>query len=186
MSPNSSLSEISSKLERLEWKPFVTTQESVVELWNKLQEFPQVFDDFGKGNFDEFVGKLFHRNNLFFDIGDGLGIACGFGVRPGLDMVLHLVMFDKRLRGREPLFLEMMGFCFDRLKLRRMTAIIASDCQTAIRLVQRLGFVREGVMREALKRNDHLFDVECYGILREEFDATVEAYAKRSTPADAA
>jgi hypothetical protein len=159
------------------------TEENIISLWKKLQDFPQVFDDFGKGNFEDFIGKLMLKTNIYLDIGNGLGIACGMGVRPKLDMVLHLVMFDKRLRGREPLFWDMMGFLFDQLQLRRMTAVIADDCRTAIKLVQRLGFVREGVMRHALKRNDTLFDVEIYGILREEFDATVKSYAERSASA---
>lgn len=168
----------SSEQQRVEWGPFVITEKSVDELWDKLQQFPQVFDDFGKNDKQGFVARLMQRNNIFIDIGPGLGLAAGMAVRPRVDMVLHLVMFDRRLRGREGLFFEIMDEFFKTLQLRRMTAMLASDARTGIKLVQRLGFTQEGLMRDALLRDGQLFDIEIYGILKEEFDATYEAFAK--------
>lgn len=166
---------------QLKWGPFIATEQAVKDLWEKLQEFPQVFDDYGKDDFESFLGKIMHRNNIFIDIGPGVGLACGFAVRPRLDLVLHLVMFDRRLRGREELFMEIMDYFFQKLQLRRMTAMIADDCKTAIKLVQRLGFQLEGIMREALKRDGKLYDVQLYGILQEEFDAIYRASTTRAS-----
>jgi hypothetical protein len=167
--------------EQLEWGPLVLTNEKIVKLWNDLQEFPQLFDDYNKGNADAFIGKLLSPENIFIDIGHGLGLAAGFGVRPKLDMILHLVMFDKRLKGREGLFRDIMGYYFRALKLQRMTAIIADDCKTAIKLVQRLGFTQEGKMAKSVMRNGVAIDSYIYGILREEFDAQVNTQSARPT-----
>jgi hypothetical protein len=162
----------------LSWHPFRMTKESVEVLWKRLQEFPIVFDDFGKGDFDGFLGKLMHRDNMFFDIGPGLGLACAFAVRPKLDTVLHLVMFDRRLRGREGLFLEILGWLFQNLQLRRCTAMITDGNRTAINLVQRLGFQMEGRMRQSLLQDGNYKDIEIYGMLREEYYASYARYTE--------
>jgi len=154
--------------EELRWGPLVLTREKLVSIWEQMQQFPQVFDDYSRGNFDDFASKFLVASNVFIDIGPGLGLAAGFAVRPGLDAILHLVMFDRRLRGREPIFKEIMGYFFDRLKLRRMTAMLADDCQTAIKLVERLGFKKEGTLRNALLRDGAYLNVHLFGLLKEE------------------
>ena len=103
------------------------------------------------------------------DIGPGKGLAAGFAVRPGLDAVLHLVMFDGRLRGREGLFREILEYYFKSLKLRRMTVMLSEDARTGIKLAERMGFKLEGTMRKSIKRDGKLFDTRIYGILYEEF-----------------
>lgn len=152
----------------LRWEPLVLTDEKVRFIWDQLQQFPLVFDDFSKGRYDDFVAKFFVPNNVFIDVGPGVGLAAGFAVKPGLDAVLHLVMFDRRLRGRESTFKEIMAYFFQRLQLHRMTAMIADDARTAVKLVERLGFKLEGTMRGALLREGRYIDQHIYGILREE------------------
>jgi hypothetical protein len=165
--------EISSEQQQLSWGPFVLTQENVQRAWIKLQEFPVIFDDFNKNNIQNFYDKLLDPHNIILDIGPGVGIAAGFMVRPGLDMVLHIVMFDKRIKGREPLCREMMKYFFDKLQLRRMSAIITEDARTAVKLALRLGFTLEGTIRKGVLRNGEFLDAYMYGILKEEFYATV-------------
>jgi hypothetical protein len=158
---------------RLKWEVLVLTKEKLDHLWEQVRQFPKVFDDFSKGNFDDFARRFFIPNNVFIDIGPGLGLAAGFAVKPGLDAVLHLVMFDRRLRGREMVFREIMSYFFKHLRLRRMTAMIADDCQTAIKLVERLGFKEEGRMKRAVLRDGKLHDQLIYGILVEEMNGSV-------------
>lgn len=154
--------------EDLKWELLVLTPEKLQWLWERMREFPQAFDDFSKGSFDEFAEKFFVRTNIFVDIGPGLGLGAGFGVRPGLDAILHLVMFDKRLRGREWLFKDILTYFFNRLKLRRMTIVASAENLTAIKLANRLGFQREGTMRKALLVDGNYLDQVVYGILKEE------------------
>lgn len=161
--------------EDLRWELLVLTPEKLQWLWERMQEFPQAFDDFSKGSFDDFYKGFLVRSNIFIDIGPGLGLGAGFGVRPGLDAVLHLVMFDKKLRGREWLFLDILGYFFDHLKLRRMTIIASDDNKTAIKLANRLGFKLEGTMRQSLLVDGKYIDQLIYGMLREELNAAVAA-----------
>lgn len=135
-----------------------------------MRQFPQLFDDFTRDDPQPFLDKLLSPNNIFVDIGPGVGIAAGFAVKPGLDMVLHLVMFDRRLRGREQLFLGIMEYYFRALRLRRMTAVIAADCEPALKLAHRLGFTTEGIVRYGVLRNGKYIDLHLLGLLREEFN----------------
>lgn len=151
------------------------TEHKVQYLWNQISQFPQVFDDFSKGNYEEFARQFFVSNNVFIDIGPDLGLAAGFNVRPGLDAILHLVMFDRRLRGRENVFQEIMRYYFHAFKLRRMSAFIAADCLPGIKLIERLGFKLEGVMRKAVLRDHQYHDWKIYGMLQEELH---EAHTK--------
>ena len=151
------------------------TEHKVQYLWNQISQFPQVFDDFSKGNYEEFARQFFVPNNVFIDIGPELGLAAGFNVRPGLDTTLHLVMFDRRLRGRESVFRDIMAYYFRAFKLRRMSAFIAADCLPGIKLIERLGFKLEGVMRKAVLRDRQYHDWKIYGILQEELH---EAHTK--------
>jgi hypothetical protein len=152
----------------LPWGPLILTPEKVDELWDKISKFPMVFDDFSQGDSGAFIAKLTNPRNVFIDIGGGLGLAAGLNVRPGLDAMLHLVMFDRRLRGRELTFLQIMHYFFITLRLRRMTAVLADSAKTGIKLVQRLGFKHEGTMRGAILLSGEYVDAHIYGFLREE------------------
>jgi len=152
----------------LTWQMLVLTPDRVMYLWEQLRQFPIMFDDFSRDNQEMFFAQLTNPKNIFVDIGPGLGLAAGFAVRPKLDAVLHLAMFDRRLRGREDLFKDIMQYFFDHLQLRRMTAMITEDAITAVKLVERLGFQEEGLMRYAVLRDGKYLNVRVYGILREE------------------
>lgn len=172
--------------DKLWWGALVLTEEKIKYLWEQMQRFPIVFDDFSKGNYENFLSKFFVPSNVFIDIGPNLGLAAGFATKPGLDSVLHLVMFDRRLRGREETFKEIMGYFFDKLKLRRMTAMIADDAIFAKRLVMRLGFKEEGCMRKSILRDGEFKDTYVYGILREEMNGTLsQTQSTRPTSGDA-
>lgn len=168
MDINTSSAETPHQAPQLEWKPLVLTNEKLDALWEKVRTFPQVFDDTSKGNKEMFVARLLDPKNIFVEIGEGLGLAAGFNVRPHIDMAVHLIMFDRRLRGRELMFLGILGYFFERLKLRRVTSVITEDSPMTIRLALRLGFKHEGTMREAVLRDGKYLNAHIYGMLREE------------------
>jgi hypothetical protein len=152
----------------LGWELLVLTPEKIAWLWEQVKQFPIIFDDFGRGDFDAFTAKLTNPRNAFVDIGPGIGLACLMGIRPRLDALVHIVMFDRKLKGREPLFKEILQYAFNRLQLRRVTAMISSDASLAIALCKRMGWTHEGTMRQAMLRDGHYTDIEIYGLLREE------------------
>jgi len=63
----------------------------------------------------------------------------------------------------------MLRFGFHELNLHRVQLTVFSTNTRAIRLYERLGFTREGVMREALHRDGQHFDMLVYGLLAHEW-----------------
>lgn len=65
----------------------------------------------------------------------------------------------------------LLRFAFDELNLHRLQLTVFEYNRRAIRLYERLGFVREGVFREALLRDGRRWDMYLYGLLAREYAA---------------
>jgi hypothetical protein len=154
--------------DQLSWQLLVLTREKIASLWEKFQEFPQAFDDLTLGDYNRFMRVLMDPANVFYEIGDELGLASAMQVRPRLDAVIHLTMFDRRLRGREQTFLEILDDLFTRAKLARVTAAVHEDRATARKLVERIGFTYEGTLTRAALRDGNYVNIDIYSLLKEE------------------
>ena len=62
-----------------------------------------------------------------------------------------------------------LGYVFNELGLRRVEADIDPRNLPSCRLVDRFGFVREGLLRERWHVNDEICDSAIYGLLRQDF-----------------
>ncbi len=67
-----------------------------------------------------------------------------------------------------------LNFAFQELNLHRAQLTVFSYNEAAIRLYEKLGFIREGVYREFLERDGQRHDMYLYGILRREWEAGAE------------
>lgn len=156
----------------LNWRLLVLTKEKLASLWAQFKDFPIAFDDVTKGDPQHFMKVMFDPTNVFYEIYNQddvtVGIASAASVRPRLDAVIHLTMFDRRLRGREGLFRSILTDLFEKAALRRVTAAVPGNRATTRKLLERLGFVHEGVLREAMPMDGSFIDVGIYGLLREE------------------
>ena len=64
----------------------------------------------------------------------------------------------------------LVRFAFDALGLRRLEADVDPRNARSIRLLERLGFVREGHQRERYEMQGEIQDAVLYGLLRREWD----------------
>ena len=62
-----------------------------------------------------------------------------------------------------------LGFAFDELGLVRIEADIDPRNTSSWRLLERIGFVREGLLRKRWRVNGEICDTAFYGLLEEEF-----------------
>ncbi|MFN2223586.1 MAG: GNAT family N-acetyltransferase [Candidatus Promineifilaceae bacterium] len=62
-----------------------------------------------------------------------------------------------------------LAFAFDELNLHRVQLSVFAYNERAIRLYEKLGFVREGTYREHLRRDGQFHDMYLYGLLRREW-----------------
>src|SRR5215467_10259397 len=164
----------------IEFRPLVLSKEKIESLWKDFSQFSQVFDDVVPKTFEVFQQTLMHPYNAFDEfVEDGVtvGMASAMGIRPGVDAVIHLTMFDRRLRGRELVFLMALGDFMVRYKLRRVTAFISDDNPMAQKLARRIGFVHEGTMRAGMKRGGKFWDTQMFGMLIEELADALKAHA---------
>lgn len=67
-----------------------------------------------------------------------------------------------------------LRFAFHELNLHRLQLTVFSYNQRAIALYEKLGFVQEGVFREHLQRDGRRYDMILYGLLRREWEASVD------------
>jgi RimJ/RimL family protein N-acetyltransferase len=101
----------------------------------------------------------------FIDIGGILWLhgTCWLGIAIGAD-------YQGQGYGYEAIDL-MLAFAFRELNLHRVQLTVFAYNLRAIRLYEKLGFVREGAFREALHRDGQRYDMFVYGILRGEWEA---------------
>lgn len=85
---------------------------------------------------------------------------------------LGIVIGEKDLWGRGYAYqavVQAVNHAFDVLDLYRITVEVFADNPRSVRLFERVGFVREGVMRENLQRDGERVDELILGLLRHEW-----------------
>jgi ribosomal-protein-alanine N-acetyltransferase len=69
----------------------------------------------------------------------------------------------------------LLGYAFVELDLHRIEADVDPRNKASIRTLERLGFQKEGYLRERWKVNGEIQDALFYGLLRGEWEASVQA-----------
>jgi RimJ/RimL family protein N-acetyltransferase len=143
--------------------------------YEKLSNFDTLFNDFIGDSFEAFVscfieqdesGELFAKG-LLWQV-DDVGILYITKIVPGVEAKAHFTFWDGRLKGREQLILEMCAHVVRKLHLHRLYAEVPLYALPTIKFVERLGFVKEGRMREAIRYKGSWFDVNLYSLLEHE------------------
>lgn len=84
-----------------------------------------------------------------------------------------LVLADNEYNDGSAMFESMyftMSYAFDELRMHRLYGCCFSDHKISPYFLSALGFVKEGVQRDAVLRNGRFSDVSDYAILRPEFE----------------
>lgn len=86
------------------------------------------------------------------------------------NLELMRLVISKKNKGYGTQTLEKIkSIAFNELNCHRLWLDVRMHNENAIRLYEKLGFVREGVLREAVKYNDHYISVLVMSILRSEY-----------------
>lgn len=84
----------------------------------------------------------------------------------------HIMIGDKDNQGKgigTYATKEMLRHAFNNLNLRRVELTVVDENQRAQKMYEKVGFVREGVKRQAKYKNGEFINMIVYSILREEF-----------------
>jgi len=63
---------------------------------------------------------------------------------------------------------------FEKMNMHRLEAEVIAFNEVSIKLVEGLGFIREGVLREAKFSDGKYWDIYRYGLLREEYKTNIK------------
>lgn len=151
------------------------TPEKIQELWTEYQKHDVLFSDYTRGKFEPFLLLLMDERSVWLEVYDETndipaGVMMASNVIPKFDARGHFTFWDGGGSGREPLTLKAMGWFFDRFDLHRMTARVPVYQRGVIRYIERLGFKKEGEMREAAPYKGEWVPLAFFGILRREFE----------------
>lgn len=122
---------------------------------------------FDKKNFFAFFDN---PSNMFYEIGDCEGLASAMAIIPGLSAIVDFVMFDRSLKGREFTFHAILKEIFKVTSVARLTGMVPASKDVSLKLLQRLGFKREGRMRNAHRSPKGLEDVVILGLLKRQVE----------------
>lgn len=146
--------------------------------WEKARPFKTIFNEEIKDDFQKFVRVIIdteHKdgprpNGLFWVVDDFVGAFYVTNIESGGDGLAHYSFFDGRHKGRIDLVKSMMKYFFETYKFRRISVHIPryNTDKTRNFVEKSLGFKCEGRKRKAAFFDGEWFDINLYGILREE------------------
>lgn len=151
----------------------VLTQEKVTWLWNQFNQYRTLFSDFTRGDLDNFINVLILPRSYWLEIrddatGKSIGIIYLTDITSPTESICHVVFFDRNLSEKVPLCKDLMRYVFHKFGFHRLTAIVPDIYHATIRLAEKVGFKREGLVREALLIGNQWRDEIHFGILQSE------------------
>lgn len=171
-----------------EVREMILTWPKVELLWKRLQKYKSLFSDITRGNFDNYFRMLTQRNTLWFEIyarfkpggpssdvnvfyDDLVGIVWLADIEQVIDGTAHMVFFDRKPSEKVQVCRELIKWVFDRWPLQRVTVTPPEMYYVTHRLLEKIGFKREGMKREAVLINGKWNGVRIYGMVRSEVEA---------------
>lgn len=150
------------------------TREKALELWEKLNSIPGLFDDFSVNKPQLFFQHLASPDSVWLERDDGNGILYLKGIIPGLSASGHVVYWDRKLRGREEFTLDVLRWLMTNVPLQKVNLYLPAYAPIVRSFAKRVGFKEEGRIRRWSYSNGKTFDIYIMGITREEAFANME------------
>lgn len=156
-------------LGRWDVREMVLTWEKVEALWNLMRGYTTLFSDLTRGDFGNFFKVITEQRSLWFEIWEVqelVGLLWLTDMELTVDASAHMAFFDRKPTEKEPVVRELIRWVFARYPLHRISVNVPRMYHATHRLVERLGFRREGTKREAVMIHGTWDDVKMYGLLR--------------------
>jgi len=158
--------------------PMYLTPRNLRTFWErcKSHRFATIFNEEIRGDFHKFM-QVFLREGvngiesrgLFWVVDNFVGILYLTDIEPAIDAKAHYVFFDGRQHGRVNLIRAMLAHVMTTYNFHRLSAEAPLFFKpSALLFAEEIGFVKEGRRRLSRKFDNKWFDVNMYGLLREE------------------
>lgn len=151
----------------------VFTQEKVQWLWQEMSKYRTLFNDYTRGDVENFGRLLLTPDSYWLEVVDiqnciSVGVIYLMHIARIIDPEVHIIFFDRKLADKVDLCKEVARFLFNKFPMHRMTAITPKIYHSTIRLAEKVGFKREGVMRESQYMGGKYVDEIVLGLLSSE------------------
>ena len=174
-------------------RPATLSFKTLKGYYDRLKEFKTVFNSYVANNIDDFI-KLFvsgegqddvRATGLIWEV-DDVGILYLTEIAIGHDALAHFNFWDRRFKGREKLLRGMIRYVMDEFDLHRVTVEVGMFAAPWLpSAVERVGFVREGRKREAIKYDGEWFDCLVYSMLKSEVNKDATKATGSNKPSNA-
>lgn len=145
------------------------TRKKLEEMWNRVNDMTIAMIGI-PDTYERFCKVLLDPLTVILEVPDLRAVYYMTGTNPGGNGDVHLIIWDKALLGQRELYLGMLKKIMDDFNLRRVTAIIPTWNNIAQNLARKIGFKREGLLREWVNTNGQPDDVVVYGLLKRELE----------------
>lgn len=146
-------------------RAFVATHESMERIMRFLHSFPLAFD--AQLTDEDLLNFILSPSNIFLEFENG--IVAFERVIPGRSATIHFVFWDRKVTGNEKFLRELISRMFGMLQLMRVDVRVPERNRVMWRMLERVGFRREGRLRKAFRTIGGIHcDLFVYGILKEE------------------
>ena len=142
------------------------------EHYGRVFELVKAVEPFkGFQYYDQFCLNLENREGFTYWIGDKLvGLISFSDYYPGTSVIIHMT-FDPKYREamNRKVIRHTFDYAFNKLKVHRInTYSIKGMTDDVAKYIKRIGFIREGCLREAIELPEGMFDLILYGMLRKD------------------
>jgi RimJ/RimL family protein N-acetyltransferase len=140
-------------------------------LWEKLKRFRTLFSDLTRGDVVNFVNYVTSSDTFWLEIMEDrflVGIVVLEGISKVVDAEAHVLFMDRELSNKVPVCKAIIKWLFATFPFQRLTVQIPEIYMAPIRLVNDLGFKREGKKRQAVLISGKWVDVFVLGLIRPE------------------
>ena len=151
--------------------------EKIAQIWGQAKQHDVLFSDYTRGDFQPFLLAMLHPASAWMEIeleSKPVGLMYFTRITQGVDCLGHFTVWDGRAGGREPIFLRAIDWAFEEFNLHRMSAQVPVYQSGVRRFINRLGFVEEGLKREAVIYKGKWFPMQMFGLLRSDMEVNDE------------
>jgi RimJ/RimL family protein N-acetyltransferase len=147
------------------------TASKLASLWEKLKRFRTLFSDLTRGDVVNFVNFVTSSDTFWLEILEAerlVGLVVLEDMGKIIDVEAHVLFMDRDLSNKVPVCKAIVKWLFTTFPFQRLTVQIPETYMAPVRLVNEIGFKREGKKRRAVLISGKWVDVFILGLTRPE------------------
>lgn len=156
---------------RWEVRPLTLSWPKLLSMWARLSQYRTLFSDLTRDDFDNFMRYVTSDSSFWLEITEGdtvVGLVTLEGLERMVELDAHVLFFDRDLNEKIPLCKAIVAWVFSKFPIQRLSVNVPTIYYATKRLVEGIGFQREGMKRHATLIGGRWVHVVLFGMTRQE------------------